>query len=101
MEANWEQGPLSEHALEPSSKFDLGYSEPMPKMQRTVHIRIGEGTQPFFLIGCTRLRCVDFERFLSSPARLCFFLKIDQEVAFPSLCDCTQRVCDGMQSDAR
>jgi hypothetical protein len=67
MEANREQGSLSEHALEARSKFDLRYGEPVPKMQGTIHIGVRKGAQPFALIRCARQRCVNFENFLCGP----------------------------------
>lgn len=81
-----EEGTLAQHPLVPCVELDLGYGEAMAKVERAVHVRVGEGPEPFgvrFTLG--RRRCVYFEEVFVPPSLLIFLLETDEEVAFVCL----------------
>ena len=90
-----EQHPLSQHAVVPSTEFNLWDRESMSQMQGTIHIWVWEVSKPlgvFFtnlsgrqagqLLG---RRCIDLEDLLVFPSRLTCFLYGLQKVSFPRL----------------
>lgn len=45
--ADREEDPLAPHSLESGCEFDLGDGKGVAKVEATVHVGVGEGTEPF------------------------------------------------------
>lgn len=87
MKAMGEQSAFAQHSLVTGGKLDLGDGERVAQMQATVHIRVGEGPEPFRVLladlggGQTGDVCciggIDLEYFVFGPARLVCLLQLD------------------------
>jgi len=90
-----EQHPLAQHPLVPSSKLDLRDGECVAEVQRAVHVRVGERSEPLGPLGldlgrreaCGLLwrRSVDLEKFFRLPAFLPSLFDILEVVSLRSL----------------
>lgn len=95
MESVGKEDTFAQHPLVPSGELNLGDGECMAEMKASVHVWVGEVTEPFGVLGLYfggretgQLRCgwgVDLEEMLIFPARLILFLEVLQVVAFGRL----------------
>jgi hypothetical protein len=102
VESHREKSLLSQHSLESTCELDLTDGESMTEMQRTVHVRIREGSHPFGLlrsdlgrsrslprdrieIRAGRFGSISLEELLFSPRLLSLLLELDDVVSLGSL----------------
>ena len=102
METHGEQGLLAEHSLETTGKLDLADGEGVTQVQRTVHVRVREGSHPLGLLSsdlgwCRRLsrdrlevgagrdRSISLEELLLGPCSLSLVFEIDEIVSLGGL----------------
>lgn len=98
MEPMREEDPLPEHPLVSSCKLDFGDRESMPKVQRSVHVRVWERSKPLRILFaylrrrqlCRLLwrRCLYFEETLFLPASLIFLFEVNQKISLARLESC-------------
>ena len=97
MEAVGEEDALADHPVEAGGELDFGDGECMAEMEGAVGVRVGEVTEPLwvlFLDLCGGEACevvlwrgVDLEDALLCPSRLVLLLEFAEFVALAGLCE--------------
>ncbi len=95
MEAMREQSPLAQHSLETGCELDLGDCKGMSQVQGSIHVRVGEVSEPLgeFLFDfrwretlcLLQSRSIDFEHTFLFPSCLVFCLESFQGISLARL----------------